>query len=586
MKKIYFLLFTLLITMVSFGQTTVFQESFETGTTVGTASETCNDNTSDFFTVTDGTDITNAYSVSGTEGSYYFAAQDTDGTPCTMAVQTLEFTGIDISSYTNMTFAALVAEDDSTDGNEDWDADTFVLFQINIDGAGYTNLFQFAGGGATNTEPGLDTDYDGIADGAALTSVFTEYTTAVGNGTTADIKITFNNLNAGDEDVAIDNLRIIDGFSATPTISIASPSSGAVLSPGTTTVDIIFTTANTTGGETVNLTVNGDPTPDITSPYTIIVADGQTYNVTLELVNTSGTLDTAATNFSVGGLVTVADITALRADVLANGLGRFYEITGASLVSHTDAFQNRKWIEDTNISGVLIYDIAGTIATTYAVGDLVTGLRGTTEEANGVLRFVPSSDAGTIMSSGNTVTPQVITIPDFNASPETYESELISFVNVSFDEGNGTDVFTTGTNYTLNDGTATTIKRTDFFAADYIGELIPDTVLPNVVGVAGEFNGVAQIYVRSLEDLTLSTTTFDAKTSFSVYPNPTNTGFVNITTTANEAINVTVFSILGKQVLSETINNNILNVSTLNAGVYIMTLNQNGATTTKKLVIK
>ncbi|WP_055434770.1 T9SS type A sorting domain-containing protein [Lacinutrix algicola] len=75
-------------------------------------------------------------------------------------------------------------------------------------------------------------------------------------------------------------------------------------------------------------------------------------------------------------------------------------------------------------------------------------------------------------------------------------------------------------------------------------------------------------------------------TNFSVYPNPTNTGFVNITTTANEAINVTVFSILGKQVLTETINNNTLNVSTLNAGVYIMTLNQNGATTTKKLVIK
>ena len=75
-------------------------------------------------------------------------------------------------------------------------------------------------------------------------------------------------------------------------------------------------------------------------------------------------------------------------------------------------------------------------------------------------------------------------------------------------------------------------------------------------------------------------------TNFSIYPNPTNTGFVNITTTSNEKINVTVFDILGKQVISQTINNNRLNVSILNTGVYILKLNQNGVTTTKKLVIK
>ena len=85
---------------------------------------------------------------------------------------------------------------------------------------------------------------------------------------------------------------------------------------------------------------------------------------------------------------------------------------------------------------------------------------------------------------------------------------------------------------------------------------------------------------------TLSTGEFTTNTEFRLFPNPTNTGIVNITTTSNEAINVTVFDILGKQVLSQTVNNTILNVSSLNAGVYILKLNQNGATTTKKLVIK
>lgn len=74
--------------------------------------------------------------------------------------------------------------------------------------------------------------------------------------------------------------------------------------------------------------------------------------------------------------------------------------------------------------------------------------------------------------------------------------------------------------------------------------------------------------------------------NFLIYPNPTNTGFVNIATTSNEVLSVTVFDILGKQVISQTINNNRLNLSNLNTGVYILKLNQNGAIITKKLVIK
>ena len=66
----------------------------------------------------------------------------------------------------------------------------------------------------------------------------------------------------------------------------------------------------------------------------------------------------------------------------------------------------------------------------------------------------------------------------------------------------------------------------------------------------------------------------------------TSTGFVNITSKTNEVISVSVFDILGKQVLNNTVNNNILNVSSLNTGVYIMKISQNGQAITKKLVIK
>ncbi len=83
----------------------------------------------------------------------------------------------------------------------------------------------------------------------------------------------------------------------------------------------------------------------------------------------------------------------------------------------------------------------------------------------------------------------------------------------------------------------------------------------------------------------LSVNQFDSK-NFSVYPNPTNTGFVNITSASTDLLKAKVFDILGKQVIESNVVNNQLNVSGLNAGVYIIKLTQNNASTTKKLVIK
>ncbi|MGB1232215.1 MAG: T9SS type A sorting domain-containing protein, partial [Winogradskyella sp.] len=83
----------------------------------------------------------------------------------------------------------------------------------------------------------------------------------------------------------------------------------------------------------------------------------------------------------------------------------------------------------------------------------------------------------------------------------------------------------------------------------------------------------------------LSTTNFE-RVKFNLYPNPTNTGSVNISSTNTEAINVQVFDILGKQVKNETLSNSTLNVSNLKTGVYIVKISQNNGSTTKKLVIK
>jgi hypothetical protein len=77
-----------------------------------------------------------------------------------------------------------------------------------------------------------------------------------------------------------------------------------------------------------------------------------------------------------------------------------------------------------------------------------------------------------------------------------------------------------------------------------------------------------------------------SKSELSIYPNPTSLGYVNISSKSQTALKINVFDVLGKQVISKTVNNNRLDVSTLTSGIYIMKISQDDATTTKKLVIK
>ena len=104
-------------------------------------------------------------------------------------------------------------------------------------------------------------------------------------------------------------------------------------------------------------------------------------------------------------------------------------------------------------------------------------------------------------------------------------------------------------------------------------------------------SGIATVTIDGLRvaktwaALALSTDNFSTR-EFSLYPNPTNTGSVNITSVNASPIAVAVFDVLGKQVKNKTISNNRLDVSNLKAGVYLLRLTQDNATSTKKLVIR
>jgi hypothetical protein len=75
-------------------------------------------------------------------------------------------------------------------------------------------------------------------------------------------------------------------------------------------------------------------------------------------------------------------------------------------------------------------------------------------------------------------------------------------------------------------------------------------------------------------------------TGLKIYPNPVSNGKLFIETATNSERTVAIFDILGKQVVNTTSSQNEINVSKLNAGVYIVKITEEGKTATRKLVIK
>ncbi|WP_067151560.1 lamin tail domain-containing protein [Pseudotamlana agarivorans] len=257
MKKITLFITVVLTAFAVKAQTTVFQENFETGNS-GVQSENCNDNINDFFARTDGSDISTDYNVLGKEGNYFFAAQDLDG-DCSSPTQTLMFDDINISGYTSLALSLLVAEDTATDGLGDWDPEDVVSIAVDYDNSGtFINLFQFVGAG--NSTPGLDSDSDGIIDGALLSDTFAEFTSPLGTGDVIDVLITFT-LSAGDEDIAIDNLSIINGVS--PSVSFDNTITNLEETDDTQSISIPVTLLGYSGiNVSLNVSVDGSSTVD------------------------------------------------------------------------------------------------------------------------------------------------------------------------------------------------------------------------------------------------------------------------------------------------------------------------------------
>jgi hypothetical protein len=222
MKKTFlFILGFLCLVSLGFSDD-IWTLNFESSGGYSTSVVEFTDSGGDYFIRSDGSNIGSWIEYNNLLGSYFYGAQDTDGDGGPDYL-TLSIDDISISTYTTLVFKVYLAEDDASDALEDWDDNTWLHISYDIDNTGsFTNLIWVEATGGTNSTPRIDSDFDGVGDGTEITPTFTEFIASiVGTGSVIDILVEFNYLDAGDEDIAIDNLLI----TGTPSGGVSDPTS-------------------------------------------------------------------------------------------------------------------------------------------------------------------------------------------------------------------------------------------------------------------------------------------------------------------------------------------------------------------------
>ncbi|MCL9809555.1 T9SS type A sorting domain-containing protein [Flavobacterium luminosum] len=585
MKKIY-LLTMLILSTLSFGQATdLYFSKYGEGSS-----------NNKFLEIYNGTgaqvDLSN-YSV-----ELYANGGTTATNTQTFAAGTILNAGdVYVLRNSGAALAAIIAAADITSGTCNFNGDDAVVLKKN------TDVIDMIG--QVGVDPGASWPVAGITGGTVdhtlvrKTTVCSPNPTPLGSFGT-DAATSEWTVEASDY---VAGLGSFNGCNTAPNISITSPSNGVTLSPETTSVNVILSVSNFNvaaagaGDGYIKYSINGGTASDKFDTTDIIVPTTPgTYTVIAELVDNSGNplspAKSATVSFTVAAYIVASDLAAVRADVLATTVGKYYQISSTPVITYArptnvTTYRKQKYVQDAS-AGILIDD--NTPETTnptlsgMVIGDAISGLKGQTTNYNGVLQFVPIVDA-TVASSGNVITPEVVTVPTLKTGWENYESELVLVKQLTFQANAQGTPFQAGTNYDVaQPDLENMIFRTLFAEADYINQNIPSTPYDIVLLVA-EFNNTPQVVARSLADITLSNNKFDNIAGLQVYPNPAKTNLF-VTSNSFAEKQVVLYDVLGKVALKAKVTNQPISVTSLPKGVYIAKITEEGKTATRKVVIE
>lgn len=233
----------------------------------------------------------------------------------------------------------------------------------------------------------------------------------------------------------------------------------------------------------------------------------------MKLFLTSGMTLALGTMLLIGsGAIPASDVSAahaVNAPALANQnfteLASFYNVSwgsetsyrydGQAVVTFVDKFGDRLFVEDD--SAAITISMAGRDISEYNVGDILTGFEGPVIDDITVPSLIPSS-MGSVVSSGNDVTPTAVTISEWMADPRAYTARLLKIKDVYFDDVEPGDVFSTG-QYKLYDTAGKSFYFKPVPLTDVIDSAIPTEML-DVVGVS-DSAGACLLRPRSVDDL-------------------------------------------------------------------------------------
>ena len=196
------------------------------------------------------------------------------------------------------------------------------------------------------------------------------------------------------------------------------------------------------------------------------------------------------------GEFTIRPVAPDLATVRGYAAGTEFRFDGSAIVTYArpSSGRNQKYIQDNN-SGILIDDNTGIITEDYPIGSEITGLVGKISVFNALVQVLPLEDPGVPASLGNDVIPFVT---DLGSLTSADQGKLIKLSNIVF---TSTGFFESGKNYNIKDeAEVTSVFRTAFAEADYIGEDIPTLNIAEMLALVGEYNGTMQLTSRSTND--------------------------------------------------------------------------------------
>jgi Secretion system C-terminal sorting domain len=591
MKKLYLLLFTILITSLSFGQTTLAAQDFEgAGTWTFTDTPAAYSEASDTDIWTISTDVGSIGAAQS--GSSFWGIRDIDNSGSGGAFDhTLAFPNVNVSIESDILI-------------------TFYYYTDGYESSDYLRVeFFFDDVSQGQEELGKNTD------------AWTLYSKVVPNGTN-NVRLTLiARQNGGTDYGGFDNILLQSDANVAPSLSITSPTEASTVYSGHAGIDAVldiqnFTLSGDAGGGVsdntgdgfINYTIDGGS--DNSSFLGIINLTGLSpgaLTLYVELVDNTGTALGTPVNATVN--FTVVDIIGVLPGY------EDFDYTVSETLGGQDAWTNNFSGDDVLIeSGSLSYSTlsgsgnsigfagsgidpsidftatsSGKIYASFMLK--VTAMSGSaTDGYFAILRDSDGDYEARIWISpigpgfttyniglGNNGGALDVTDAKVNALDETI------FIVLSYDIDN--DTISAWVNPTLGGSEPATVVTEPAIESGntFTNFLIrQDSTNETPTIVMDELRGGTSW--ADVTPATLSNNEFEANT-FKIYPNPTSLGFVNISSRSQTVMKVKVFDILGKQVINETITNNRLNVSSLNTGVYIMRVSQDNAFITKKLVI-